>query len=326
MKQLALIVLALLLTLPSSLFLAGQDSRTVYVTSDGTLYHLQSCPSLKGHQAHPVPLGALDKNKYHPCFVCHPDGSPDPTPTRVETPGRTPAGVAKKNTTPPVATRWVKTDAAATAVGEAARRLQSDAFVVALKALAQEAAAAMGGEPMTEAEKQAGGYYYVTATCYKNAGECCWPDQSPPKQTNWEKYDALCAHYATNASRAARGQTLLPDLSPDELRTQLTELTTGGSTGSSPTPSAMTFASKNWSGNGAKQTESFDVPVREWKVRWSNTGDGNFAVHVFNDQDEQVELIGNIIGSGHDVSFVHAPPGRFYLKITGDNWSVSVEP
>lgn len=81
---------------------------------------------------------------------------------------------------------------------------------------------------------------------------------------------------------------------------------------------------RSWSGQGSKQTPSFYMTSREWTVKWNHSGEGYFAVQVYDDNDEHVALIANIIGPGADMSSVRAKPGKFYLKITGDTWTVSV--
>lgn len=86
----------------------------------------------------------------------------------------------------------------------------------------------------------------------------------------------------------------------------------------------------NWSGSGMKETESFTVASREWRVVWSSkAGDtpGLLQIYVYNDQDELVSLAANQMGAGKDVSHVRSGPGRHYLKINSANvtWAVVVE-
>jgi len=88
----------------------------------------------------------------------------------------------------------------------------------------------------------------------------------------------------------------------------------------------------NWTGNGTKQTESFSVASREWRISWETTneafkGAGIFQIYVYDDEDKLVTLAANKQGVGKDTSYVRAAPGRFHLMINSGNvdWSVVVE-
>jgi hypothetical protein len=88
---------------------------------------------------------------------------------------------------------------------------------------------------------------------------------------------------------------------------------------------------KTWKGSGAKDTESFDVRSREWRITWETSNEpfanaGIFQIYVHNDKDELVSLAANKQGTGSDTSYVRGR-GRFYLKINSANvdWSVIVE-
>ena len=88
----------------------------------------------------------------------------------------------------------------------------------------------------------------------------------------------------------------------------------------------------SWRGSGMKETESFAVANREWRVRWK-TGSEPFAnagilqLFVYNQDGQMVGLAANQQGPGEDVSYVRAPPGRYYIKINSANidWNISVE-
>ena len=88
----------------------------------------------------------------------------------------------------------------------------------------------------------------------------------------------------------------------------------------------------NWSGSGMKETESFAVANREWRVRWKSGNEplanaGLLQLYVYNQDGQLVSLAANQQGAGEDVSYVRAPPGRYYIKINSANidWDISVE-
>ena len=81
---------------------------------------------------------------------------------------------------------------------------------------------------------------------------------------------------------------------------------------------------KEWSGNGPKETETFQTETAEWRVNWSNAG-GFLSVTVYDDGGKMVSLAANTKDEGKDTSYVHKK-GRFYLKINATGkWSISVE-
>jgi hypothetical protein len=89
---------------------------------------------------------------------------------------------------------------------------------------------------------------------------------------------------------------------------------------------------KNWQGSGTKETESFSVNSREWRISWQTqnepfAGAGIFQIYVYNEGGEMLSVAANKQGIGQDVSYVRAKPGRFYLQINSANvdWSVVVE-
>ncbi len=85
---------------------------------------------------------------------------------------------------------------------------------------------------------------------------------------------------------------------------------------------------KNWSGSGAKTTESFAVSSSEWRVRWtaSKSQYGVFQIYVYDDKDRLVSLAANNQGGGSDTSYVRGA-GRHHMMINAANveWTVSVE-
>jgi hypothetical protein len=70
-----------------------------------------------------------------------------------------------------------------------------------------------------------------------------------------------------------------------------------------------------WQGASIKNTETFEVASKEWKIFWATRGDSNFSITVYDaNTDKMVDLVANIIGSGSDTSVIRGK-GRFYLKI-----------
>jgi hypothetical protein len=105
---------------------------------------------------------------------------------------------------------------------------------------------------------------------------------------------------------------------------------------STPAPQTRTLAWQEvakWTGSGIKQTESFQINNREWRVSWQTTneafaGAGIFQIMVHRSSDDAlVTLAANKQGIGSDVSYVRGNPGRYYLAINSGNvnWSVRVE-
>ena len=80
-----------------------------------------------------------------------------------------------------------------------------------------------------------------------------------------------------------------------------------------------------WSGDGTKETESFTTTQKEWRVRWSQKGEGGFlAITVMNAKDD---IVGNAGSSSSGESYVRTPPGKHYLKIAsaGNHWTITAE-
>jgi len=97
--------------------------------------------------------------------------------------------------------------------------------------------------------------------------------------------------------------------------------------------SAATWANvRTWRGSGIKQTESFVISSRKWRISWSTGNEpspdvGVLQVFVFNEAGDVVSLAGNKRGPGSDVSYVYGTPGEYHLMINSANidWTVEVE-
>ena len=88
----------------------------------------------------------------------------------------------------------------------------------------------------------------------------------------------------------------------------------------------------SWSGSGQLETQTFRVSSSEWRVDWEATPSGDygsvFQVYVYRGDGTLVTLAANVANQGGtSVSYVHAPPGEFYLMMNAANvnWSVEAE-
>jgi len=91
-----------------------------------------------------------------------------------------------------------------------------------------------------------------------------------------------------------------------------------------------------WSGDAGHETEMFNVKSSEWRITVDiiDTGRGNeseITVFAYNEQGRIAGEV-DVIGKGHKtktngISYVHSPPGRYYLKIISlrNSWIVTVE-
>lgn len=82
-----------------------------------------------------------------------------------------------------------------------------------------------------------------------------------------------------------------------------------------------------FAGQGIKETESFYVPTREWRVRWEATpidSVSSFSCYVYRENGSSVAVM---TGANEDQSMVRSGPGRHYLSINsfGCTWKVYVE-
>lgn len=88
-----------------------------------------------------------------------------------------------------------------------------------------------------------------------------------------------------------------------------------------------------WSGRGSAQTDSFDLDVMQWRIKWKTSnenppGEGTFKVTVnsaVSGRPLSVAVEHNGPGSG--VAYVADDPRLYHLVIDSANldWTVSVE-
>jgi hypothetical protein len=103
-----------------------------------------------------------------------------------------------------------------------------------------------------------------------------------------------------------------------------------------PAPAPATKAAptwqavKSWKGSGMKETESFDIANREWRINWKASNEqtaGILAIMVHDQNGGLVSMAANAQGEGSDTSYVRGKPGKYYLAITSANidWEITVE-
>jgi len=114
----------------------------------------------------------------------------------------------------------------------------------------------------------------------------------------------------------------------DKSKTAFAPVATSSAPAPVPTPVEKKWTTvKSWSGNGAKDTESFAV-TENTRINWETTGaQGVFQIYVQDGQGLPAAVAANAQGVGKDVSYLHIAPGQYSLKINCalTPWKVSVE-
>lgn len=82
-------------------------------------------------------------------------------------------------------------------------------------------------------------------------------------------------------------------------------------------------------GSSIKDTETFTVSAKEWRINWSTQpgqyGDMNFQIMIYDENGALEGLAANIIGAGSDVSYMRGA-GDYYLTInTGQPYKIVIE-
>ena len=85
----------------------------------------------------------------------------------------------------------------------------------------------------------------------------------------------------------------------------------------------------SWSGRGSTQTDSFDLSVSNWRVKWkTNNGTGPFVltVHSAISGRPLVEIV-NTSGPGEGIAPVTDDPRLYHMVIDSKDidWTVTVE-
>lgn len=93
---------------------------------------------------------------------------------------------------------------------------------------------------------------------------------------------------------------------------------------------------RQWSGSGTKDTETFEVTAKEWRLSWTAqpvdktfAGDGRFVFRVTVYKDGSDVPVSRIEGGQSEQrgeSFVRGA-GRYYLKVSAVNaqWTLTAE-
>ena len=84
-----------------------------------------------------------------------------------------------------------------------------------------------------------------------------------------------------------------------------------------------------WSGKSIKDTESFQVSSKEWKITWDtkpgDLGDMNFSISVHKADGELVTIVANVIGNDKDSSIMRGE-GSYYLSINkGQPYTITIQ-
>ncbi|WP_410508414.1 hypothetical protein RSJ42_16925 [Methanosarcina hadiensis] len=85
----------------------------------------------------------------------------------------------------------------------------------------------------------------------------------------------------------------------------------------------------SWSGSSTKNTETFHIPSKEWKISWKTYpgqyGDMNFQIYVYNSDGSLKNVAANVIGENSDYSIIRGS-GDYYLTInTAQPYEITVE-
>lgn len=86
----------------------------------------------------------------------------------------------------------------------------------------------------------------------------------------------------------------------------------------------------SWSGEGAKDTETFHLAGGQAKISYETTTGGNSMVFVVTVEDKDgnpVQVAASTQKAGKDVSYTHLPAGDYHLSINsfGTPWTILVE-
>ena len=84
-----------------------------------------------------------------------------------------------------------------------------------------------------------------------------------------------------------------------------------------------------FSGEGIKNTETFNIPSNEWKISWDTRpgeyGDMNFQIFVYGEDESLKGVVANVIGTNKDSSIMRGS-GNYYLAINaGQPYTINIE-
>ena len=108
--------------------------------------------------------------------------------------------------------------------------------------------------------------------------------------------------------------------------------TNSNTTTQQPTQPITPIVPKSWhtvttfSGTNTKNTEPFTVKGSQWRIAWTETGDGYFGADAEKpDQSSGYCPIANTIGTNSDSTYCYTP-GTYYISVnTSNTWSIKIE-
>ncbi len=87
----------------------------------------------------------------------------------------------------------------------------------------------------------------------------------------------------------------------------------------------------SFAGRGNRQTDTFNVPHRKWRIKWKTMNEyefGVFSIFVHTESGEFVDApVLSYVGAGSDETYLRSGPGEHYLQIQSANidWEIIVE-
>ncbi len=90
---------------------------------------------------------------------------------------------------------------------------------------------------------------------------------------------------------------------------------------------------KRFEGSGIKDTDTFNIPLNEWRISWDTkpredvygTWPSNFAIYVYSDDGQLVDVVANVVGYSKDSTIMRGA-GNYYLGInSGQPYIILIE-
>ena len=103
----------------------------------------------------------------------------------------------------------------------------------------------------------------------------------------------------------------------------------GGAADDKQTPELAWQTIAQWQGKATKNTETFHIPSKEWRISWDtrpgSLGDFNFQLFVYTADGDLRTVAANVIGADQDSSTMRGS-GDYYLTInTAQPYTVEIE-
>ena len=84
----------------------------------------------------------------------------------------------------------------------------------------------------------------------------------------------------------------------------------------------------SWKGKGIKNTETFTIKAKEWKVCWTTKAvefGGIFQIMIYKGDSKLPDIAANVQGADEDCSFMRGT-GDYYLTINSTQpWNITVK-